>query len=63
MEKNINSNIQPTIIDNLIFTISNEGYLTIIDSKDRNIIKVKTILFNLKKKKEIKLILVGFFSC
>jgi outer membrane protein assembly factor BamB len=56
---NINSNIQPTIIDNLIFTISNEGYLTIIDSKDGNIIKV-TDVFSLFKKKRNKINPVGF---
>ena len=57
---NINSNIQPTIIDNLIFTISNEGYLTIIDSKDGNIIKVTDVFSLFKKKKRNKINPVGF---
>jgi outer membrane protein assembly factor BamB len=57
---NINSNVQPTIIDNLIFTISNEGYLTIIDSKDGNIIKVTDVFSLFKKKKRNKINPVGF---
>ena len=31
--QSINSSLRPTIIDNLIFTISNEGYLFVIDDK------------------------------
>ena len=57
---NINSNVQPTIIDNLIFTISNEGYLTIIDSKDGNIIKVTDIFSLFKENKRNKINPVGF---
>ena len=57
---NINSSIQPTIIDDLIFTISNEGYLTIIDSKDGNIIKVTDIFSLFKENKRNKINPVGF---
>ena len=57
---NINSSVQPTIIDNLIFTISNEGYLTIIDSKNGNLIKVTDIFSLFKEKKRNKINPIGF---
>jgi len=52
----INSNITPIITGNLIFTVSNEGYLIVIGKNKGNIIRV-TDLFNnyeLKKRKNIK---------
>ena len=52
----INSNITPIITGNLIFTVSNEGYLIVIEKNKGNIIRV-TDLFNnykLKKRKNIK---------
>ena len=52
----INSNITPIITGNLIFTVSNEGYLILIEKNKGNIIRV-TDLFNnykLKKRKNIK---------
>ena len=52
----INSNITPVITGNLIFTVSNEGYLIVIEKNKGNIIRV-TDLFNnykLKKRKNIK---------
>ena len=52
-KQNINSNTQPTIINNLIFTITNEGYLVIIDSKTGNLIKITDIFSSIKNKKKI----------
>ena len=52
----INSNITSIITGNLIFTVSNEGYLIVIEKNKGNIIRV-TDLFNnykLKKRKNIK---------
>ena len=51
----INSNIRPTIIGNMLFTISQEGYLFLIDKKTGNIIRVTNVFsnFKLKKRKEI----------
>ena len=52
----INSNITPIITGNLIFTVSIEGYLIVIEKNKGNIIRV-TDLFNnykLKKRKNIK---------
>ena len=52
--QSINSNLRPTIIDGLIFTISNEGYLFVIDDRTGNIIRVTDVLKNFKKRKSIK---------
>tara|TARA_A100001388_G_scaffold232164_1_gene184702 strand:+ start:404 stop:1711 length:1308 start_codon:yes stop_codon:yes gene_type:complete len=51
----INSNIRPTIIGNMLFTISQEGYLFLIDKKTGNIIRATNVFsnFKLKKRKEI----------
>ena len=52
--QSINSSLRPTIIENLIFTVSNEGYLFIIDDPTGNIIRITDILKNFKDKLEIK---------
>ena len=52
--QSINSSLRPTIIENLIFTVSNEGYLFVIDDKTGNIIRITNVINNLKEKKIIK---------
>ena len=52
--QSINSSLRPTIIDSLIFTISNEGYLFIIDDKTGNILRITDILTNFKNRENIK---------
>ncbi len=52
--QSINSSLRPTIIDNLIFTVSNEGYLFIIDDPTGNIIRITDVFKNFKDKHEIK---------
>ena len=54
-EAKINSNIRPTVIGNILFTISQEGYLFLLDKKNGNIIRVTNVFsdFKLKKRKEI----------
>ena len=59
-KQNINSSLQPSIINNLIFTVTNEGFLTIIDSTKGNIIRITDIFSSIKKKKRKKLKPVGF---
>ena len=44
-KQNVNSNLRPTIIDDIIFTVSVEGFLVIIDNKNGNILRI-TDLFN-----------------
>jgi len=49
-EQTINSFLEPTIIKNLIFTVSNEGYLIILDKNNGNILRSTNILDTNKKK-------------
>ena len=52
----ISSNITPVITGNLIFTVSEDGYLLTIEKNKGNIIRVTDLLKNykLKKRKDIK---------
>ena len=49
-KQKINSNIRPVISNDIIFTISNEGFLYFIDSLGGNIIKSNNLLINFKAK-------------
>ena len=55
-KQKINSNVRPIFFNNLIFTITNEGYLVVIDSDSGNLIRSNYLLnnFKLKNRKEIK---------
>jgi len=52
----INSNLTPIIIGNLVFTVSNNGYLHVEEKKSGNIIRVNNLygIYKEKKKKNIK---------
>ena len=52
--QSINSSLRPTIIESLIFTVSNEGYLFVIDEKTGNILRITDILKNFKNRDSIK---------
>ena len=52
-KQNINSSVQPTIINNLIFTVTKEGFLIILDSKTGNILRI-TDLFGQSNKTKSK---------
>ena len=56
----INSNITPVIIGNLIFTVSNEGYLYVIENTTGNIIRVNDLYKIYKEKKRKNIYPVGF---
>ncbi len=49
--QNINSYLEPTIVENLVFTVSNEGFLIIIDKNNGNILRSTNIFNFLKNKK------------
>ena len=51
----INSNITPIVIGNLIFTVSNEGFLYVIEKNKGNIIRVNDLfkIYDTKKRKNI----------
>ena len=57
----INSNLQPIVIGKFIITISNKGYLYIIDKKSGNIIRINDLHKNYKVKKRNQLFSTGFF--
>ena len=50
LKQKINSNIRPVISNDIIFTISNEGFLYFIDSLGGNILKSNNLLINFKAK-------------
>jgi len=55
-KQNINSNLRPTFADSLVFTVTLEGYLAAIDSRNGNIVRMTNVLNKIKnyKKKNIK---------
>ena len=56
----INSVIMPSIIGNLIFTVSNEGYLYVLQKNNGNIIRVTNLYNNYKEKKRTNIKPIGF---
>ena len=56
----INSDLTPIVIRNLIFTISKEGYLYVIDKDKGNIIRITHIFKYFKEKKRNKISPQGF---
>ena len=59
-ETKINSNLRPIIIGNILFTISLEGYLFVIDKNKGSIIRVTDIFGNFKLKKRNLIKPTGF---
>ena len=48
-KQNLNSNLRPTFVDGLIFTVTLEGYLAVIDSRNGNILRMTSIMKQIKK--------------
>ena len=59
-KQKINSIVRPTAIDDIVFTVSNEGFLAIVESKTGNIVRITNIFDRIKEKKRSKIIPVGF---
>jgi len=55
-KQSLNSNLRPTFADGLVFTVTIEGYLVAIDSRNGNIVRMTNVLNIIKnyKKKNIK---------
>ena len=55
-KQNLNSNLRPTFADGLVFTVTIEGYLAVIDARNGNIVRMTNVLNIIKnyKKKNIK---------
>ena len=50
-KQTVNSSLTPIIADNYVFSVSNEGFLFIMDNKNANIVRITNILKNIKNKK------------
>ena len=59
-KQKVNSNLRPTLIDDYIFTVSLEGYLTIINKNDGKVVRVTDVFKNIKIKKRKKIKPTGF---
>ena len=59
-QNKINSILTPTVVNNLIFTVTMKGFLVVIDSKQGNIIRKTDIFKQFKKKKRLKIKPIGF---
>ena len=56
----INSSLRPTIIDNLIFTVSEEGYLVVMQKNSGNIIRITDIFKNIESRERAEIKPIGF---
>ena len=56
----INTYIRPAIVNDLIFTITLEGFLVVVDNPTGNIIRVTDVFDHFKKNKRNKIKPVGF---
>ena len=56
----VNSNVRPILVGNLIFTVSNEGYLYLIDKNKGNIVRITDLFLNYKDKKRKNIYPIGF---
>ena len=56
----VNSSVTPILIGNLIFTVSNEGYLFVIEKNNGNIIRITDLYKNYKEKKRADIKPIGF---
>ncbi len=61
-KQEINSSVRSIIYNDLIFSISNEGYFFVIDSKSGNIVRITDIFSIFKSKNREKINPVGFIA-
>ena len=59
-QQKINSTVRPTVIDNFVFTVTEEGFLVVIEFETGNIIRITNIFEKINKKKRSKINPVGF---
>jgi outer membrane protein assembly factor BamB len=58
--QNINSELRPIISGNIIFSVSSDGYLFLVDKTNGNIIRITDIFTNFSLKKIKKISISGF---
>ena len=56
----VSSNITPIVIGDLIFTVSNEGYLFVVEKNKGNIVRITDLFKNYKIKKRKNIKAIGF---
>jgi len=56
----VNSSVTPILIGNLIFTVSDEGHLYVIEKNNGNIIRITDLYKNYKEKKRADIKPIGF---
>ena len=56
----VNANIRPILVGNLIFTVSNEGYLYVIEKNKGNIVRITDLFLNYKVKNRKNIYPIGF---
>ena len=59
-ETKINSSLRPTLIGNMLFTVSQQGYLFLIEKNNGNIIRTTDLFVNFKTKKRNNIKPTGF---
>ena len=59
-KQKINSNVKPVFFNDLILTVTNEGYLVVIDYKSGKLVRSNYLLNNFKKKRRDKIKPIGF---
>jgi outer membrane protein assembly factor BamB len=59
-KQTINSNLRPTFADGLLFTVTIEGYLVLIDSRNGNIVRMTNVFDVIKNYKKKNVEPVGF---
>ena len=61
-KQEINSSVRPIFYNDLIFTISEEGYFFVIDKKSGNILRITDIFDKFKKDKRTNIRPIGFIT-
>ena len=59
-QQKINSTVRPAVIDNFVFTVTEEGFLVIIESETGNIIRITNVFDRIKEKKRANIKPIGF---
>tara|TARA_Y100000590_G_scaffold208216_1_gene235793 strand:- start:4342 stop:5646 length:1305 start_codon:yes stop_codon:yes gene_type:complete len=59
-KQKINSSIRPTSVENLVFTVSENGFLIVVEADTGNIVRITDVFDKINKKKRDKIRPVGF---
>ena len=62
LESNVRFSLRPVVVDNIIITVSNNGYLYVIEKYTGNILRITNIFSNFKKRFTKNIKPTGFVS-